>query len=173
MKIKKILKYMGNIVFYIMVVCLVVLSISTIKEKQNHGKNNISGYGVYRVLTGSMSPTIKQGSLVIVKETNPQDIKPSDVITFGSDSGNLTTHRVVQVENNKNIEFVTKGDANNVIDPMKVSSDNLVGKVVFHIPIVGAFIGFIQQYPIIIVVLLIAGFLIRFSFNNIKDMRKK
>lgn len=94
-----------------------------------------------------MSPTIKVGGLIIVKEVSPQNIQEGDVITFRSSStDNVTTHRVIDIENANGIKFVTKGDANNVQDPNPIDSSFLVGKVVKFIPYLGAVAMFIQKY---------------------------
>ena len=93
------------------------------------------GIDIYSVLSGSMEPAISTGDLVYVKSTKPENVKEGDVITFSIDNETVATHRVVEVINkNENYSFRTKGDANQVEDNKLVTSQNLVGKVLFHIP---------------------------------------
>lgn len=100
------------------------------------------------VKTGSMSPTIPAGSLVLVTETNnsPYGISyvEDDVITFRSGK-ELVSHRVVGVERATGEKrFVTKGDANQNIDTKLISEKEVVGKVSLAIPYVGKFVDFVK-----------------------------
>lgn len=87
--------------------------------------------------SGSMTPTICTGDIVIVKKVNPSDIHVGDIVQYYSGEGYTITHRVIKIEKTPNgLIFITKGDANNVPDkPFK--ADRIIGKVVFVIPKVG------------------------------------
>lgn len=100
---------------------------------------SVGGYQMYIVMSGSMSPAVNTGSLVIVKPVNPEDIRPKDIITFRGEieSENITTHRVVEIDKNPELFFKTRGDANEVDDPMPVSANQFIGKVVYSIPYAG------------------------------------
>lgn len=103
---------------------------------------SIMGYTVLRITTGSMAPTYDIDTMIVVKKTDPSQIKENDVITFYSTDpaldGSLNTHRVVAVsQENGQYTYVTKGDNNNVVDAYDVSSDNLLGKVVGSSMILG------------------------------------
>lgn len=96
----------------------------------------VLGYSVFRVMTGSMEPEIREDSLLVVQKTPPEDIAPGDVISFFSPDpmleGAVNTHRVVRVEKeNGRIQFITKGDANVIEDTYPVDASALVGKAVF------------------------------------------
>lgn len=158
---KKFIKIMGNVVFYIILISLLLITLIMGKATKTGQAPSFLGYKVYSVLTGSMSPTIEQGGLVIIKETSPQGVKKGDVITFGSASTeNVTTHRVIDIENSDGIKFVTKGDANNVEDPNPVDSSLLIGKVVKFIPYAGSIAMFIQENMFLIIAGLIVAFII-------------
>ncbi|MFD1562855.1 signal peptidase I [Haloarchaeobius amylolyticus] len=96
------------------------------------------------VLSGSMSPTIETGDVVIVDETDPATIQEGDVITFAQSDGETpTTHRVVDVQHRDGqVAFETKGDANEEPDPAPVPSSNVLGTVLFTIPYIGYVIQF-------------------------------
>lgn len=91
------------------------------------------GIRIYGVLTGSMTPAYSVGGVVYVKETDASDIQIGDVITFrmGTNTDYVMTHRVVEMDGSF---FVTKGDANNSVDPEPVSYDRLIGKVILFVP---------------------------------------
>lgn len=176
MSYKNILKVVGNILFYSTLVIAIVFTISMTKAKKSGEHISLFGYKFYTVLTGSMKPTINPGSLVIVKETNPEGIKSGDIISFGSDhTNNVTTHRVKKVVKEENIKFITQGDANNVEDPMPISSNLLLGKVVNFIPIIGATMIFIQSKPwtlwLFIGILLLINFIPSSNKHNSKEKK--
>ena len=87
--------------------------------------------------SGSMEPNIPEDSLIFVKDTDPSTLQEDDVITFTIDeNGTLATHRIVLVQTTKRC-FITKGDANDIYD-VPVSWSNVVGKVEFSLPKIGA-----------------------------------
>lgn len=156
---KKVGKIIGNILFYLILISLILVCFTMLRAKKMGVQPSVMGYKFYTVLTGSMSPTIVPGDLVIVKETPASEIKEGDIITFAStQSENITTHRVKQVIEEEEIKFVTKGDANNVEDPNPVSEKLLVGKVVKYIGGLGSKMQYMQQNlsKIIMAILVIA-----------------
>ncbi len=71
------------------------------------------GWGVVRVLSGSMEPTFSEGSLLVVSRVvSPDEVSAGDIVVY--DAGqSLVAHRVVEVSDDA---FVTQGDANNAPD---------------------------------------------------------
>lgn len=89
------------------------------------------------ILTGSMKPSIKPGDLVIIKPIDINDIQAGDIIQYQTNNYNVV-HRVVSVlKDADGILLITKGDNNLNIDRLPVKEDQLVGKMKYHIPIVG------------------------------------
>jgi len=85
----------------------------------------------YTVMSGSMSPALYPGDLVIVKETESTDINIGDILTVRS--GELAfTHRVV--EKREGTLFRLKGDANEDPDPTLVEASQIIGKVIITFP---------------------------------------
>ena len=126
---KKALKVISNILFYLVLALLIFVSVTTINAKKNNEIPTFFGYKVFDVLTGSMEPTIPEGSLIIIKETPQNEIENGDVITFrfeGQDS--IVTHRIVEVINDGQ-EFITKGDANNANDSRPIKYNEIEGVV--------------------------------------------
>ncbi|WP_135661985.1 signal peptidase I [Halorhabdus rudnickae] len=92
----------------------------------------VGGNQSYVVLSGSMSPTIGPGDVIVVGSVPAADVQVGDVITFrrGGESS-PTTHRVVDiVDRDGSVAFRTAGDNNENPDPDLVEPSRLVGKVV-------------------------------------------
>lgn len=174
MKVKSILSMIWNIIFYSFVVIILVLTVSLSKTENPGQGPSIFGYKFYTVLTGSMSPTIGKGYLTIVKESEPNEIKVNDVITFGNSSNNnVTTHRVKEIDSKDGIKFITQGDANSTIDPSPVDSKYLVGKVIYYIPFLGATFEFIRaNIKIVVGFLLIITIMGLLPSKNKKEVEK-
>ena len=151
----KLIKIIGNILFYIILAFFITIIISTFNAKRLGKVPNVLGYKVLNVLTGSMSPTFDEGSLIVIKETEENNINVGDVITFNFDNSNsITTHRVVEIiEGEEGKEFVTRGDANNANDPNTIKYRNVEGVVMFSIPKLGQILGFIGENIIVTIVL--------------------
>ena len=102
------------------------------------------GIRPFIVLSGSMEPAIKTGSIVYIN-TNvySYEIEKDDIIAFKLNNQTVT-HRVVEV--NKDAEtFITKGDANKERDALPVSFINYRGKTIFSIPYVGRIVAFFKS----------------------------
>lgn len=92
------------------------------------------------VLSGSMTPIMLPGDIIIVKTVEQNELEVGDVVAFqppGSRPETLVTHRIVSLEEGKERLFQTKGDANNEKDAFKVPASKAVGKLMFVIPFVG------------------------------------
>ncbi len=98
----------------------------------------IFGFHMYHVLSGSMEPAVRVGSLIYVHEGQPEDIAEKDIIAFYSslEDGGIITHRVL-MNNVVSGTFQTKGDANDEADPTPVPYDNYIGEVKLSIPFMG------------------------------------
>ncbi|MGJ7439887.1 signal peptidase I [Aquipuribacter sp. MA13-6] len=92
------------------------------------------------VLTGSMTPSLPVGSVAVSRPVDPWTVEPGDVISFQVAPGDptLVTHRVVEVvTDDGELEFRTKGDANDGDDPDLVPAGAVVGELWYHVPWVG------------------------------------
>ena len=87
------------------------------------------------VLSGSMEPAIKTGSLTFI-DTSDREVFKGDVISFRS-GGLLVTHRVVEITAEG---YRTKGDNNEVADAGIVKDSSVEGKILFSVPGAGYFL---------------------------------
>lgn len=124
------------------------------------------GWRVDAVLSGSMEPEIRVGSIVVTRPLPAQDIRAGDIITFyAPPTGNLTSHRVVEiVHDSPNYSspdyFRAKGDANEDADPFIVPPGNIVGRVCFQIPYLGYVSQFVKSRLGLLLTLFIPGLII-------------
>lgn len=119
----RIIKIVRNIFFGLLIFALAVIIISFLVVRLNGGTPAVFGYSIQRVSSGSMTPTLEVGDIILSKSvTSPDEIEIDDIITFKGDSTfdyNNVTHRVVVPPmQNAGGEYVltTKGDANPVED---------------------------------------------------------
>ena len=103
------------------------------------------GWRTEVVISGSMEPAIQTGSVVIVRPIVPDTIQKGDIIMFSSlDMKSLTTHRVVNVQDEPTPQFITKGDANKNSDITPIVPGQIVGIVAVTIPYLGILTQFIK-----------------------------
>lgn len=100
----------------------------------------VLGGAALTVLTGSMEPTYSPGDMVV---SVPQDqYQVGDVVTFQPVAGDpaLITHRVVGIALGAETAYITRGDANGADDD-PVTPEQVMGRVVYHVPYVGHLAG--------------------------------
>lgn len=106
------------------------------------------GFVFLTVLGDSMAPALPAGSVAIVQPVASSDIRVGDIIAYKSRSEDspLVTHRVTEVLSQEgSVSFQTGGDRNEEPDNNPVASSSVVGKVGFHIPLLGFLLGFVAQ----------------------------
>lgn len=102
------------------------------------------GIRPFIVLSGSMEPDIKTGSIVYINTNiSSYEIVKDDIIGFRLNNQTVT-HRVVEV-NKEDQSFITKGDANDERDAVPVTFTNYLGKTIFTIPFIGKIIMFFKS----------------------------
>lgn len=95
------------------------------------------GFRALVVRSGSMSPAIESGDLVVSRLVRPTSARPGDVITFRDSSrhGELVTHRVVEIRGEGNrVSFVTRGDANTGEERWSIDSGGTIGVTALRVP---------------------------------------
>lgn len=170
----------------ILLVLAVLLCLYVAIQSMSNGFVNIGGFMMFRVVTGSMEPTIPVGALLVTKQADIQQIQLNDIVCFRTQEaeiwGKVVTHRVVELLNLENGEILlrTQGDANLVADGYMVTKGNLIGKVIWHTgdgSVVASIFSFFTNKVgflgcIVFPCLLLAGLILRECVTNIqKDLR--
>ena len=98
------------------------------------------GMHSFTILSGSMTPTIGVGDVVVDRSIAPLEARVGDIVTFKSpgNSSRLITHRVIHMRAaGDTVSFVTRGDANTGVERWSVPVDGRIGRVLYRIPKVG------------------------------------
>lgn len=160
---KKKLKSTLRITLLVFIALILGVNIYTINATRLAG-NSVPmpfGVGAALVLSGSMEPELSVGDLLIVGECD--EYRVDDVVVY-QDGGMAITHRIVSITDD---EVVTRGDANNTDDdPIKY--EQIKGKVVLAIPLVGYVVNVIKTPAGILCILALAIFLLERSFRTEK-----
>ncbi|HVS79187.1 MAG TPA: signal peptidase I [Candidatus Saccharimonadales bacterium] len=124
----------------------------------------IRGGKLLSVQTGSMTPAIRKGSLVVVTRVPASSLKVGDVVTYISPLNNkeTITHRIVRLPNQDSKQFVVKGDANKIADP-PVAPGSIVGKVGWHVSDLGYALDFIRTPLGLILLIYLPALLVVFD----------
>lgn len=151
----------GNMIFYILasLLTLFVLMEIFIPDQAIH----VLGFRNYAVVSDSMEPEINVNDVVVVREINPEELKPGDKITFytylptiyDDEEGNtiyqrsVVTHylgeissdqsgsiyKTYGIKNNPDLSYDTWRDENGQLT--EIRDDDIIGIVAFKIPWIG------------------------------------
>ena len=146
-KRKKLFRMIYKIISYTFIIILMIVAsffiVYVVCGKLAEKKGENPPFGLYTIISPSMTPNIKVYDVVFVKKMDSHDLKVNDVITFYSTNsffGNTPiTHRIVEVLDVPDVGtmYRVKGDANQSVDNEKVYPSNIIGKVMFKIPQLG------------------------------------
>ena len=167
----------------VLLILTVLLCMYVVIQVLSNGYVNICGFMMFRVVTGSMEPTIPVGSLLLTQQVDIESIRLDDIICFRTQEveiwGKIVTHRVVGVfeglDGGSLLE--TKGDANLVMDGYLVNKNNFVGKVVWYTgddSVLSSIFSFFTNKVgflgcIVFPCLLLAGLILKDCVGNIRN----
>lgn len=137
-KLKITLKIASNT----LLIFVVVLAILLVGVK-------IVGIDVLTVLSPSMEPKYPTGSLIYLVDVDPAKLEVEDVITYRISENTTATHRIKEIIPDESdpsiVRFRTKGDNNDNYDGKLVGFEQVEGKVIFCIPLLGYLAMYIQS----------------------------
>ena len=180
--IRQIQKWMGGLITAGLVL-MVALCLYVVVQVISYGYANLGGFMMFRVVTGSMEPTIPTGALLIARDVEIGTVQMGDIICFRTQLadiwGKIVTHRVVGIMDNPlgGIMLETKGDANLASDIFFVDQGNFVGKVVWYTGSKNLFAGAMSLFTnkiaflgfIVFPTLAISGLILK---DSVAGMRK-
>ncbi len=158
------LKSVIRILLLVLVALIIGINIYTINASRIAG-NAVPmpfGVGAAVVLSGSMEPALSPGDLLIVAESDSYQV--GDMVVY-QDGRMAVTHRIVSITDS---EVITRGDANNTEDS-PIAPQQLKGKVVLAIPLVGYAINAIKTPIGTLCVFVLAIFFLERSFRAEKQ----
>lgn len=161
-------------IYALLIICIpifVFLTIIVVSPTKGH---NFFGYTFYIVQTHSMEPEIMTNDCIVVKQVkSPIELFVGDDISFvRSTDGKVVTHRIVDIQSTaEGFQYVVRGINNPTDDEMPVKYENVLGKRVAKLAILGQTITFFRS-PVGVVVMVIvfmaivAAFVISFKLSE-------
>lgn len=128
------------------------------------------GIDFFNIYSGSMSPSLPVGSVVMVWPIEVSTIAVGDIVAFKTGTGSdAVVHRVTEViDENTLISFRTAGDANKSPDGYLVLPEDIIGKVFFQLPFLGYLSDFVRtKLGYVLSVVLPAMLIISLEISNI------
>jgi len=112
---------------------------------------------ILKVVTSSMGPAIKEGSLVLIRKDNV--FKIGDIASYRTlQNKNVITHRITKISKLQDkYYFYFKGDANENPDPSPISDSEIIGKYFFSIPFLGDMCNFMKNSKFLFILLSLFG----------------
>lgn len=178
------MKKLGGFLTNLIIVVLVLIIGFSVYSRYLYAKepNKVPmplGINILTVLTGSMQPELMPGDKILIRQTDIKDLAAGDIITFYMEGSQMVvTHRIIEVvKENGETTFITRGDYNNAADTSPVSSDQIIGKLIFSIaPLNAINRSFINgTWPLLLggalfLIAIVAGLLI---FTMVREKDKK
>ncbi|MCA1697486.1 MAG: signal peptidase I [Actinobacteria bacterium] len=97
------------------------------------------------VRSGSMSPSIDTGDIVVVRPIAPASARVGDIVTFAN-HGKLTSHRARAIKRRATkVLFTTQGDANSGQEHWQVAANGRIGRVMYRVPKLGFVVVNVQS----------------------------
>lgn len=126
----------------------------------------------YTVVSGSMEPSIKTGSIVLTQPVSPSSLRVGDVVAFTSPSNSrdVILHRITGIKSTDPLRFETKGDNNDTADPWDLMDVGVLGRQILSIPYLGHITAFIRT-PLGFALLIIVPAVL-FIISQVLNIRK-
>jgi signal peptidase I len=162
---KIVIKIVSGIISFILICTLIISLYLMISSRITGSQPVIMGSQLMLVLSGSMEPKLKTGSVIGVKPVEDStSLEVGDVITFYSPikKNTIVTHRIIEKSGQGEFtEYTTQGDNNDAKDPRPVTPDKIIGKYSeIQVPFAGYILGFLQSKKGIAMSLIIPGLLL-------------
>src|SRR5690606_4178542 len=165
MKAGTLKKWINNIVSILLIAVILLMVFFLVSSKFSGGTPKVFGKELLTVLSGSMEPSIKTGSIIAITPTeDPTKYKEGDILTYRSldDPNVFITHRVLEVQEiDSSIYYITKGDNNDAKDTSPIPANNVVGEYAdFTMPFVGYILDFVKSKIGTVLVIIVPGVLL-------------
>src|SRR5574344_1755276 len=131
----KFLKVFFKIINVIFTIFIVILASVIIVQRVANNKLSIGGIQIFTIISESMVPKYQIGDMLVAEKVAAKDLKVGDDLVYigkvGDFKDKIVTHQIINIgEKDGKYEFITKGIANDVEDPI-VNEDQIYGKVIY------------------------------------------
>lgn len=164
--VKKLLKV-------IIIIC-VIYNIIFVLHKTVSKKEYIKVFGIsaFRMETQSMQGDIGKNDLVITKQTDTKKLQEGDIIAYQI-NGKIRINKIIKNQNGK---ITTKSNKNYNPDIETITEEQIIGKKIITIPIIGIILKIIQAKLttfIIFIILVLMLFYNRYIQNQKRKRAEK
>lgn len=164
--VKKLLKV-------IIIIC-VIYNIIFVLHKTVSKKEYMEVFGIsaFRMETQSMQGDIGKNDLVITKQTDTKKLQEGDIIAYQI-NGKIRINKIIKNQNGK---ITTKSNKNYNPDIETITEEQIIGKKIITIPIIGIILKIIQAKLttfIIFIILVLMLFYNRYVQNQKRKRARK
>ncbi len=145
------------------ILCAFLLTILLINILSSMGSSFL-GFRIYRIGSGSMEPTLKVNSFILIKKA--KEYKKDDIVTYKKNN-EFITHRIIEISGDK---VIARGDANNKNDD-PINKTDIVGKLIFKFNVIN-FINYLFNKPLTWILLFIIGLIFTILIPDKKQEAK-
>ena len=127
----------------------------------------------------SMQDAIQKNAFLIIKKTNPKEIKIGDIVAYRNSSNNknsLSIERITNIYSENGKTYYTTQTEKGYYNSLEEKTfDNIQGKVIVNIPIIGVIFLILQSKitSIVILLLLIFRYMYKRELERRKIIRRK
>jgi signal peptidase len=130
----------ATVTVLISLVAVLTIAVAIGSRTSADGQRMVFGQPVMTIISGSMTPTIAVGDVVVdapVTAAQASHLQVGQIISFRAAPGSpeIITHRIVAVRvQDGAVSYITKGDANNSADSTPRPASDVIGLYRFSIP---------------------------------------
>lgn len=157
--VKKILKV---IIIFCVIYNIIFVLHKTVSKKEYM---EVFGISAFRMETQSMQGDIGKNDLVITKQTDTKKLQEGDIIAYQI-NGKIRINKIIK---NQNSKITTKSNKNYNPDIETITEEQIIGKKIITIPIIGIILKIIQAKLttfIIFIILVLMLFYNRYIQNQ-------
>lgn len=165
-KVKRVVAITILVILIPIVVLNITLILKTIVNPNE--MPNFLGFKNFVIVSKSMEPTIHVEDVIFVKEVPEFELREQDIVSF-QDGNSITTHRIVNIEDNNGSRlYTTKGDNNTREDKQKITYNQIEGKYKFKLIKFGKITSLLKNKVVLFINIIILILLVVYQINNKK-----
>ena len=172
-KKKKSKRKILSIILIIAVLYNVVYLLNTSFTERNY--MSFFGTSFFRMDDNNMKNDLRKNDLVIVKKVKDYDLEVNDIIAYTANNEEkiAKVYKILHEQNIEGKEYVTKFNNAMYPNPEHLSKDEIIGKKVAAIPILGLVMSILQaRITTIIILVIIVYLLMNVYYTERKNMQR-
>ncbi len=167
---------MGSILVAVLFITLIITFISRISGKTPE----MFGISLLRISSNSMEPELMVGDIILIKDTDIEEIKEGDIISYrgekGSYAGKIITHMVLTAPTFSEADGIyyltTAGIIEGAHADPEIKETQVIGKLVCVVPLLGWLYNFFTTWYGFLLFVLIVLFSFASEIINIIKILK-